>query len=360
MRGPIETPWTPDELSDEFLTQALRNAGVLRGGRVVNHVVGIGPDTGLVATAVPLDLSFEEPEVTTPKSVYAKFTRHAPEVCQTEVGFYNDLAHALGDSVPRCYGAWWNGRGRSLILLEDLREFPVGTWWTCTPKDAAQALRAIAPAHATWWGSPPDVSWLGPSRSLTEEAIKRLESAIEPFASRFQSDATDVLVAASRAIVDNADALAERQLQFPQTLTHQDFHSQNVFLSSRPRGRATVFDWQLAAAGSAATDVAYLLASSLGVAERRASEAYLLEEYRSALAKLGVHNLESRDFSRAYALGLFRIVYVVVTTLGLYPKDALKGANRRARTFGINDGWIELIRRVSAAVADHRFLALLR
>lgn len=353
-----DIPWTLDAITDDWLDAALRESGVLGEACVIAHKVGAAPETGLVASAAPLQVSYDRVEAGAPSSIYVKCTRHVPDICETEVGFYRDLAPWLGDIVPRCFGAWWNGRSRSTILLEDMASFEVGTWWTYAVDDAARALEAIARVHARYWDRAPVVSWLHLSRTLTPEAIAALAAAIDPFASRFPFESARVLAEASRAMLRRPDDLAALLAGFPQTLTHQDFHSQNVFPRSRPGGRTTIFDWQLTAPDLAAVDVAYHLAASLPVADRRSAEDMLLDRYLAALTAEGVRGFDAKSLRRQYALGLYRIIYVMTATLGSYPLDALNRSNERAHRYGVEDGWREMIDRVAAAASDHRFLSL--
>ena len=86
----------------------------------------------------------------------------------------------------------------------------------------------------------------------------------------------------------------------------------------------------------------------------------LLGRYLAALTAEGVRDFDAKSLRRQYALGMYRITYVVTATLGSYPPEALMKSNERARRYGVEDGWRELIDRVAGAVTDHQFLSDLR
>jgi aminoglycoside phosphotransferase (APT) family kinase protein len=81
----------------------------------------------------------------------------------------------------------------------------------------------------------------------------------------------------------------------PTCVIHGDTHSGNVYLDGD--GRACLLDWQNVQRGWWATDVAYHLATTLEVGDRRAYEADLLRHYLHELASSGA---PAPDFDEAW------------------------------------------------------------
>src|SRR5262249_57969385 len=78
-----------------------------------------------------------------------------------------------------------------------------------------------------------------------------------------------------------------------------------------------LFDWQLVRAGPWASDVSYLLATSLPPDERRAHEAQLIEHYLDALADAGGQPPAWAPAWRAYVINLVYPLEAMVVTLAL-------------------------------------------
>ena len=130
----------------------------------------------------------------------------------------------------------------------------------------------------------------------------------------------------------------------PRTLLHHDCHPGN--LAQFADGRVVLFDWQLVRAGPWASDVAYLLATSLPTDERRAHERQLLERYLDAVVANGVRPPTSSEAWRAYVANLVYPLEAMVVTLAL-------GAMQPASMVG------PVVSRAAAAVVDHNAFAAL-
>jgi aminoglycoside phosphotransferase (APT) family kinase protein len=130
----------------------------------------------------------------------------------------------------------------------------------------------------------------------------------------------------------------------PRTLVHHDCHSGNLFWKNAQPG---LLDWQLVRIGDGIGDVAYLLATALEPATRRAHETGLLERYRLAMAEHGVVVGDPTCLWERYRAHLAYPFEAMVVTL------AVGGLMERESN-------LELIRRAAAAVEDLEAFAVPR
>jgi aminoglycoside phosphotransferase (APT) family kinase protein len=105
--------------------------------------------------------------------------------------------------------------------------------------------------------------------------------AVARFAERFAEHAPRALA-----------VLTERQM-----LLHGDFRADNLFFAGN---RLKVVDFQLAAIGSGAADIAYLVSQGLPTGVRAGRDEALLREYLTRLAENGVGDYSFDDAWRHY------------------------------------------------------------
>jgi aminoglycoside phosphotransferase (APT) family kinase protein len=130
----------------------------------------------------------------------------------------------------------------------------------------------------------------------------------------------------------------------PRTLVHHDCHPGN--LAQLPDGRVVLFDWQLVRNGPWASDVAYLLATSLSPDQRRRHERQLVEYYLDTLVTTGGRPPPQFQAWRAYVANLVYPLEAMVMTLAL-------GAMQPAAAVAL------VVERAVAAVSDHDAFAAL-
>jgi hypothetical protein len=161
------TPFSADELSTGWLTDALKKCGSLACAEVSSfEVEPIGKGTSFLSELFRIHLSYDAADSgAAPSTAIAKFPSPIPAVRQLalrtgmylqEVSFYQDLSDAPGIGIPRCYFAGMNEeRSRFFLLLEDLRDGAFGDQLVgCTPGQARCALAELARFHAYWWNHP--------------------------------------------------------------------------------------------------------------------------------------------------------------------------------------------------------------
>jgi aminoglycoside phosphotransferase (APT) family kinase protein len=99
----------------------------------------------------------------------------------------------------------------------------------------------------------------------------------------------------------------------PYTVVHSDFRADNlVFEGGGGRVPIATVDWQTVTYGVAATDLAFVIGTSLGRDERREHEAALVERYHRALLDGGVTGYDAErcwaDYRRWACYGVMFLV----------------------------------------------------
>jgi hypothetical protein len=271
---------------------------------------------------------------------------------RAEVGFYRDAAPAVPLTAPRCLYAG-SSAGSFTVVLDDLvtsgattghlgDQAPIGT--------VEQALATLARVHGTFWQD----ARLGRDgwpwcRSFVPAAEASIGWLLAPALSALGRRRAgrwfpeDLRSGLARYAIRRTPVL-RRLDRGPRTLVHHDCHPGN--LAQFPDGRVVLFDWQLVRAGPWASDVAYLVATSLSTDQRRAHERRLLERYLDALAVMGGRPPIASEAWRSYVANLVYPLEAMVVTLALgalQPADAVR----------------PVVARAAAAVADHDAFAVL-
>jgi hypothetical protein len=271
---------------------------------------------------------------------------------RAEIGFYRDAASAVSAIVPQCLCAQASV-GSFALVLDDLvaRGADPYRLGDVVPIAAVeQALVSLAALHGTFWEDRRLTSvawpWCRPFLPTGEASIgwlvaPALSALGRRRARRWIPDEV------GRRLVQYAlrrTPMLRRLDRGPRTLVHHDCHPGN--LAQAPDGRVVLFDWQLVRAGPWASDVSYLLATSLPPDDRRAHEAQLIEHYLDALANAGGRPPAWAPAWRAYVINLVYPLEAMVVTLAL-------GAMQPAAFVG------PVVARAAAAVADHGAFAAL-
>lgn len=153
-------PHQPDQLTAAWLTDTLREAGVLHAAHAVSFEVKPFAETaGLLGQNMIVRLAYDMPEDTAPQSIFAKFALADAEKRAgwrtsyvQEVRFYQQFAQQVALPTPRAYFAEFDEEtGHFLLLLEDCSYGETGDRLTgCSLDRARQAVAEIATFHATW------------------------------------------------------------------------------------------------------------------------------------------------------------------------------------------------------------------
>ena len=323
-------PARPRELSAEWLSACLRDAGVLVASeRVVDfELERIGVGRGFAGQIARVRLRYEPARVDAPATLIAKFaTEHAGtrEMMRSldgyarEVRFYRELAKEIGLATPRCYFAHYDANANECcLLLEDLApaesiDFEQGY----SLEQAQQVLEQLAAMHARHWNRVEHLASLQVDAATFATMRERFMNALPVLIERYHMQ-YPTLVRVAQQIVPllAGDEVVKQARRPPLTLVHGDLHIDNVFLPSARGGRAAIIDWQSVAVSRLGTyDVARLLCMGMRPEQRRLHEQALLAHYHRALCAHGVRNYPLRKLRMRYRQEQIAIVMVTVMIL---------------------------------------------
>ncbi len=330
-------PTRPEELTPEWLTDALRETGAIRKATVTS--VDVKPDiaagVGFMGVLARVSPQYDQQEDGAPDSFIAKFPSPVPEnreiadtfrLYERETRFYQEIAGEVELRTPRCYyGDCDPQSGDFVLLLEDLPPACVGDQLAgCSAGEAELALRELAKFHATWWNSPQldEIDWMPLINDplIAQSAQDSYLEAWDPFVEY----AGDKLPASVREVGEefgkNVIKMMDRFGKPPRTIVHGDYRLDNLFfglpdvgLPDEGDNSLAVIDWQISSRGPGVFDVAYFLCGTMAPAERKASEMDLLRMYHGTLVKNGVHGYDFEQCFEDYrASALFCLLYSVL------------------------------------------------
>jgi Phosphotransferase enzyme family len=289
------------DVTSEWLTDVLRDGGVLAKGAAVRSFQMAPIGTGQMADTTRFTLTLDDPGAG-PRHVVGKFasaddqsrgTGLALRAYEIEVRFYREVASRVGARVPAVYLAEVEPEtGWFTLLMEDIAGAAQGDQIAaCSPTTAAAVLEEMAGLHAPCWevSELEALEWLNrgtPDSDIFLAAL--LPSLLPGFLERYADTLAPEHQQVCRLFVEHLPAYL-RLRGGPCTVSHGDFRLDNLlFQPDNPR--PVVVDWQTAAWTGASVDVAYFIGGCLTVEDRRAHEPELLTHYHDALIRRGVRD----------------------------------------------------------------------
>lgn len=329
-------PIHPEAVTPEWLTERLREAGELDGGRVTG-VAWKAIGTGQVGDSARFTLEYEGGEG--PATLAGKFpaadatsrgTAAAFGLYSKEVGFYRELAPKLDVRVPRTYAAEVDQTGADFVLLfEDLGPCRQGNQLdSCSLADARHAIRQAAAIHAPSWNNADllDREWL----HMRPEALAHVK-ALYPqahaiFAERYADTLEPELMRVCAELNEASEHWFGRE-GGDRCLIHGDFRLDNMLFDIRGGAEPiAVLDWQTVAVGNGLTDIGYFLGCGIGDALRREAEDELLGLYCEEMTRRGV-SMNREAVWDAYRLGALHGVSTAVFSAAFVERTDRGDAN---------------------------------
>ena len=158
-----------------------------------------------------------------------------------------------------------------------------------TVDQVGHGLQGLARLHSQYWAfsavTHPELAWVQtwePTEGFAEGLASRIPKGLERGAACLPEEVGELGV---EAILSAWARVVRSLAQGPLTLLHGDPHIGNTYVL--PHDDIGFLDWQVVRRGNWSHDVGYFLVSALTVADRRRSEAELIEAYRGALAPPG-------------------------------------------------------------------------
>lgn len=322
----------PSQVDAPWLTDALEEAGVARGAKVldVDYVGDIG--TGQTGRNARFALTWDDGQ-DRPATLVGKFPSADQNARASAFGngtylkewlFYSQVKPTVDIRTPECHVARYDDAGQAFVLLmEDLSGCRQGDQLDGLSADQiALAIEQAVALHAPRWGDPSLETFLSngaPPPTADETAMMAqmmygatLPGFLDRLGSRLDPDIAELASAFAPEVgawVTGTDT--------PPTVIHLDFRADNFLFGQSPDDPPLVVcDWQTLSAGPAMSDIAYVISGSYPDATDRAgAERDLVEEYRRQLNATGVA-YGADDCWRDYRLGsLWGMVITVIATV---------------------------------------------
>lgn len=324
---------TRSDITPDWLTAVLSRA--LGVDVPVNAVEVSDLGTGQMGALVRVRIDYLGQHGRGPSSVAVKLAAASPSVRTTcaamgiyeaETYFYREVAHLLGDAVPKCYLAEIDSKATWFtIVMEDFDgRARVGDSRTDSTVDrAAQVVVQLAGLQAAMTTHPGIASrpWLDKAHS--ERMFASAAAAADSFFERFGDSLDNHHLALFDRFLPHVVDWARSWPQ-PQTVSHGDFRLDNLMFGVQGRAAPVIIlDWQTVKLAPPVLDVAYYLSSSLPARIRDANQRDLLREYHRALTVAGVNGYSFddcwNDFRRVSPYGM------VMTALGARAAQTERG-----------------------------------
>ena len=322
----------PKAIDGPWLTAALEQAGVARGGTVVDveHVGDIG--TGQTGRNARLRLTWDVPDGR-PATVVGKFPSaddharaqaFANGVYRKEWLFYDSVTPTVGVRAPTCFVARFDPVALDFVLLlEDLADSRQGDQLDgLTVDQVASAIEQAVALHAPRFGDPALETLFtdGLAAPNPEEAAAQAQDVyaatlpgfLDRLGHRLDPDIADLATGFAPFVGRWTYGTGT-----PRTIVHYDFRADNFLFGQGPEAPPiVVVDWQTVNPGLGASDVAYAISGSFpDPADRAAVERDLVEEYRSRMAAAGIEQ-SAEDCWRDYRFGsLWGMIITVIATV---------------------------------------------
>jgi aminoglycoside/choline kinase family phosphotransferase len=349
-------PTSCDDVTPDWLTAVLGGPEALGGARVTGFEASrIGEGVGFMAIVNRLELTYDRPSASAPRTVVAKFPSPDPGARQIaltfrhyekEVRFYEQMAAASPMRAPRAYfQALDLPSGDFFLLMEDLSHLKNGDQLGgLSLAEARVAVAALARLQARWWESPDltALTWLPPFEDPGMLVLEEVfQQCWEPYAAFMGERLPPAMRPVGAALATRIRAMMRGLSQSPVTLIHGDYRADNLFFGDDGASLAVV-DWQIVLRGRGAFDLAYFLTGNLTVEDRQANETELVQLYHSTLCEAGVTGYSASDAWRDYrTCALFGWIWPVVAI------GSLDTGNERGVAF-----FFEWSRRVCTAIDD--------
>lgn len=302
-----------DEVDAGWLTEALRSDAGLVGATVDDvRAERIAMDSGfssllyrlhLTGTGVPATLIAKLPAVSEARGAMELLGGY-----RRELSFYREVAGRAPMHTPRVYTARIaDGGADFVLLLEDLSDWDNADHLAGLSMDRARTcIGQLAGLHA--WSR--ECAALEQFPSIDSPVAREL--LLPAFGPGWEVYRAHASASVPPAVAAFAERFAERAAAALPVLTernmllHGDIRADNLFFSG---DRMKVVDFQFAARGAGAADVAYLVTQGLPSAVRDGHDEALLREY---LDRLAVHGVSDYGFDEAWRHYRFAAVYLMV------------------------------------------------
>ncbi len=312
---------TFDELTADWLTDTLREKGLLAQGQVTR--IETARTTHQASLNYFLNVEYSaDASPTAPRTLFLKLSR--PErlpLTASEVEYYTKIvAQTPLKITPLCYSAEFDSQqGAYHILLEDVSATHTGLSlsYPPTPAHALQMAKTLARLHAHWWEKPTlnTVSDL-PSEAVINRYVNFCLAGLSPLFDFLGDRLTHQQRNLIETLVNQLPRwMIARTQQNPNhlTLIHGDCHNANWLLPKTGGEPFLIdrqpFDWSLTC-WLGASDLSYMMVHWWYPSYRQRVEESVLQTYHRELVEQGVSNYEWSQLWDDYRLCAIQSLYV--------------------------------------------------
>lgn len=284
--GDVTATWLSDALGATVVGVAASPVGTGQVADTYRLAVSYddGDDTAQAGDDRPTTMIAKVPSADDTSRMASRMTR----TYEIEASFYRDLAADLAVRSPHCFYADHDPETDAyIVLLEDVAPAEQGDQIAGLDEATmAAAVDELAHLHGPRWGDPDlgQLQWLdraSPENVANTTAL--FGGCAGPFLDRYRDRLSPTAVAATERIIPVlGDYLAHRA--GPLTVVHGDFRADNLLVGG---DRVVVVDWQTVGLGAPASDLAYLLGTSLLPDDRRRLERELVDRYAAGVRAHG-------------------------------------------------------------------------
>jgi len=313
-----DIPLSYELITSEWLTNILCKG--YPGAKVISHALD-KPDEGST-NRCRIFLTYNQAGkiAKLPRSVFCKATHGlanrvmlgVSDCVHGEVTFFNKLRPLVDIEAPKSFLATYNPHSfNSIIVLGDLGKD------TEFCKHTTKITRARAESQMTLLAKLHGRFYEGQDLDNALADVVTFEAYFHNLGDMWKKCCSAGFHAAKEVIPPRLYARhaevwpitmksVEINKALPRTLTHGDVHLRNWYIASS--GEMGLADWQVITKGHCLRDVAYAIATSLTVADRRAWEKELLRSYLDKLQAAGGDNIKFDDAWKYYRQHLFTVL----------------------------------------------------
>lgn len=302
----------PHELGADWFNDLFAQIGI---DADVKSLTAKSIGTGQIGENVRFVFDYARAGDGAPKSLVGKFPSGSEASLATakmlghykrEVSFYRTFPKVAGRITPSAlYTDYDETTNRFALIMEDMAPSEQGDQLRgCSVDDARRALEAAAVLHAAYWDDPAldEYDWLqgttaAPPPMITPEQVAALWYG---FKDRYAAQLTPDLIEVGDAYAAVLPGWSEAK-EGPYALIHNDYRLDNMLFGPQTAAKPlVVVDWQTAARGTPANDVAYFIGAGLTREDRPKYERDLLRHYHDKLVAEGVSDYSFEDLYQQY------------------------------------------------------------
>lgn len=353
-----EIPFTYEDITSEWLTRVLCSG--VAGAEVVGHDLDVADDATSNRRRIFIRYNQAGQAAGLPASVFCKASQSLEcryvlgltDSARSEIYFYQNLRPLLDIEAPTgLFGNIDTVSMNSILMLRDLggkvefckHDTPI------TFERAASQVRLLARVHGRFFqGS--DVSnavmGLRTFGQFFQDFLDALDWANSCRNGFLETERRSMiparLVGRSAEVWEKTLEAAEKHSKLPVTLIHNDVHLRNWYIAEG--NSMGLGDWQGCKRGHWSRDLAYVMATSLTIENRRNWEKDLIGIYLDEFGKAGGEVVSFDEAFLFYRQQLFNALMMWTGTLT--PSDSSPDMQPPEAS-------LEFIRRITHAIDDH-------